>query len=249
MKTAVLSLTLFFVSFGVVPKIEAQRLSTNDRRAVVLEAFYALRPSHDGSCDKTIAGDCISNWNFIDSNASAYAVMKSWYGCNASDWSVHGDACFSAGDTTAASFYSNVASYGYGTFGGWYGAVGRGGQCTFFTNLVLYRSGSHTSSFPSLSTMWADTETNLQKTVEGDVLQVYGVRNYENHVAIVVQVYRTGTIVTGLDVIDANFITDIAGMANREVIARHLLPVSSAQGVYRIWKGTRYYDEPYNPNE
>ncbi|MEK7582626.1 MAG: hypothetical protein AAB452_02080, partial [Patescibacteria group bacterium] len=67
-----------------------------------------------------------------------------------------------------------------------------------------------------------------------------------NHVAIVVEIKKTGGVVTGLDVIDANWITD-NGTTNREVIARHLFQLSSIQGTYRIWKGTTYYFEPYIP--
>jgi hypothetical protein len=97
--------------------------------------------------------------------------------------------------------------------------------------------------------MWANSEQNLQKATPGDVLQVYGDPHFTNHVAIVVEIKKSGSLVTGLDVIDANFISDVPGMADREVIARHVLSISNIQGHYRIWRGTTYYNEPYNPNE
>lgn len=248
MKRVVLSLTIFLACFGLVSNSEAQRFASTDRRAVVLEAFYALRPSHDGSCDKTITGQCVSNWNYLNSDIGSYQVLKSWYACNASDWAVRSDTCYYAGALTGASFYSALGTYGYGTFGGSYGPLGRGGQCTFFANMILHRSGSHSSPFPTLQTMWANTEPNLQKAVEGDVIQVYGDSHFTNHVAIVVEIKRSGSVITGLDVIDANFISDVPGMADREVIARHLLLISNILNHYRIWKGTAYYYEPYHPN-
>src|SRR5665213_3186981 len=76
----------------------AQVFSTNARYAVVLEAFYALRPGHDGGCDKTILGNCVSSWNFLnDPNqpTGAFQTVKTWYdqslgggvySCLASDW-------------------------------------------------------------------------------------------------------------------------------------------------------------------
>jgi hypothetical protein len=67
------------------------RLSNNDRRAVVLEAFYALRQSADGGCDRTLNGNCISTWNYLNNDYGAYLVLKGWYSCNSSDWAVPGD--------------------------------------------------------------------------------------------------------------------------------------------------------------
>jgi hypothetical protein len=252
------SLILFLVAtlfscFCAVSRSEAQRFSNNNRRAVLLEAFYALRPSDDGGCDKTINGDCVGSWNFLDSDYGSYLFAKDrWYGCNSSAWAVSDDTCFASALYGFASFYSDVFNYGLGTFNGNYGPVGRGGQSVFFANLLLLRSKSHELPFPSLAEMWANTETNLQRAVEGDVLLVYnfGLTYYDsNHVAIIVEVKRAGNRVTALDVIDSNYISDFPGAPNREVIARHLLQVRDIQGMYRIWRGTAYYHEPYNPNE
>jgi hypothetical protein len=256
-----LAAILFLIAFPLAS--QAQRFSSNDRRAVVLEAFYALRPAHDGGCDKTISGNCISSWNFIDSDTGSYGYLESEYGCASSDWALtSGDPCPNDTGMTVPSFYSNLASYGYSSAGGTgsYEPVGRGGQCTYFANLLVYRAGSYTGTgvFPTLSSMWANTQSNLQTAVEGDVLQVYGdtTPGFGNHVAIVVQIYRTGSTITALDTIDANFLTD-TGAANREVIGRHAFctvtsgcPFSGVlqiQGHYRIWKGTSYYSEPYVP--
>lgn len=235
----VISVVLVLLLFSLTLTGESEaRLSNNNRRAVVLETFYSLRPTYDGGCDKTIGGNCVSNWNYLNNDWGAYNAVKGWYGSNSSTWSL---------------FYSDVASYGYSTSGGSYGPVGRGGQCKYFADLILYRSeastrlspGNHTlSDYP---TMWVNTEINLTKAVEGDVVLVYGVSGYTNHVAIVVEIKKTNGVVTGLDVIDANYISDISGTTNREVIGRHLFLLSSIQGIYRIWKGPSYYAEPYVP--
>jgi hypothetical protein len=223
----------------------AQRFSNNDRRAVVLEAFYALRPSADGSCDKFINGNCVSNWNFLNSDYSSYNYMKSVYGCYASDWALSGDNCYPY--MPFASFYSNVGSYGYGTFGGSYGNLGRGGQCRFFANLLVYRSGSSSVVFPTYASMWNNVETDLTKAVEGDVLTVNPAYSSSLHTAIVVEIKRSGSTVVGLDLIDANWLTD-TGSPNREVIGRHELFLSGLPvGEYGLWKGVSYYYEPYIP--
>ena len=222
-----------------VTKSEAQ-LSNNNRRAVVLETFYALRPSYDGGCDKTIGGNCVSSWNYLNNDYSAYNIVKSWYGCSfASLWKVSGDGC---GSGWPASFFNNVAAYGYGTFGGWYGSVGRGGQCKYFANLILYRSGSHPYQLPTYATMWDygnGVERNFALAVPGDILTSNPA--FAPHTAIVVEIKPNG-----LDVIDANFVSD-AG-SNREVIGRHLMLFTDLDGdAFGIWKGISYYNEPYIP--
>src|SRR5258708_5054628 len=114
------SILIFLVCFGLVPSSEAQRFSSNDRRAVVLEAFYALRPSHDGGCDKTIISNgqwCVSNWNYLASDIGTYSTLKAWYGCNASNWALPTDPCYFWGAITNVSFFDAVGVYGYGTFG------------------------------------------------------------------------------------------------------------------------------------
>lgn len=223
-------LVVAMVSMTMVP-VQA-RLSSNNRRAVVLEAFYALRPSYDGGSDKTINGNGVSNWNYLNSDPSAYEVVKGWYGGWSSEW---------------INFYNDPASYGYGTFGGDYGDVGRGGQCKYFADLILYRSGSDQGGFPLYSYMWSETETDMTEAKEGDVILTYD-NGVGRHVAIVVEIKRDGNgQVTGLDVIDSNFISDEGSTWHREVIGRHLFSISYLNQYYRIYTGTDYYEEPYIP--
>lgn len=270
MKRFIGSLAVVFCAlFAFSSMGRAQIFSSNTRRAVVLEAFYALRTQHDGGCNAYIRGNCISTWNFLhDPNqwpSNAYGTVKGWYGCNPSVWAIQvTDGCPNgSGLASPPSFYSNVASYGLSTGGGYYGNVGRGGQCTFFANLVLYRSGGISYSFPALWQMAqsVDIDTNLQHAVEGDIVQAYNDGAFPNHIAIVVQIYRNGSQVVALDLIDSNYISDTTQPPAypREVIARHAFctvgagqgcPFSSAniQGHFHIWKETPYYNTSYNPN-
>lgn len=224
------------------------RLAATNRRAVVLEAFFALRPSYDGGCDKTIKGNCVSSWNYLYNDLHGYSVVKGWYSCDSSVWAVAGDigGCANYGPI---SFYSNVASYSFGTFGGLYGPVGRGGQCKYFANLLLYRSASDQRLIPSYNRLNATepVETNMTKIVEGDVIFTYNRGAVSNHVAIVVQVKRDiyGNV-SSADVVDSNYISDTGGY-NREVIGRHNFTISTLNQYYRIWKGVSYYYEPYTP--
>lgn len=238
----------------------------NARQAVVLEAFYALRPSHDGGCDQTISyqgySDCVSSWNFLNDQAYpgplTMSTLVPLFGVDASDWAVSTDAYYASGDTNASpSFYSDLADYGYSTAGGSNGSVGRGGQCMFFVNDTLYRSASDQTTL-NYSTMSASADSNLQDVQMGDVLFLYGDSSSgftTNHVAIVVQIYQTSGVITAIDVIDSNYVPDITATSNREVIARHSFctgngtcPFSGVQVIqdhYQIWTGTQYYSTTY----
>ncbi len=240
-----------------VPQDAAARLASNNRRAVVLEAFYALRPSHDGSCDRTINGNCISTWNYLANDQAAYKTVKGWYRCDSSLWAVPGDknqnnGCSGSDSdfkyvnfSSPASFYSNVGSYGYGTFGGSYGALGRGGECKFFANLILDRSGAYAWQFPQYSDMWNNASTDWTKVKEGDVILTLS----PQHTAVVVEIKRDNkSNVVGIDVIDSNYVSDLGLVGGREAIGRHLFTVQVLQQKsYRIWKGVNYYNETYKP--
>lgn len=200
MKQIATALAIFLGVTVFVPASLAQgsqRFSTNDRYAVVLDALYALNQQDDGTCGQTTYdGKCVSNWNFLGSDTNSYSYMKGLFGCNASDWAVAADApCQNFMGMTVPSFYSDLADYGLSTAGGLYGSVGRGGQCVFFVNLVLWRSGSDTQTLNIVTMAQSQNiDTNLQDTIEGDVLQVYGdhTLGFEDHVTIVTQVYRNG---------------------------------------------------------
>ena len=94
--------------------------------------------------------------------------------------------------------------------------------------------------------MWANSTTELHTAREGDVLIKFNSPGFD-HTAIVVEVKRTNGVVTGLDVIDSNFVSDSFPTSGREVIGRHLFKLWQIQNVYRIWKGPDYSETQYEP--
>ncbi|MGH7964627.1 MAG: hypothetical protein ACRERD_22920 [Candidatus Binatia bacterium] len=242
---AILSLAVF------APDSEA-RLYWNSRRAAVLESFLALRETYDGGCDQVINGNCVSSWNYLASDEVAYEKIKNAYGCNlASDWKQPWDYCGQE-SRFPTSFFEDIWSYGYD-------GVGRGGQCKFFVNLILYRSGTDQRILPpyshvSVRDMFDDSTTDLTRAREGDIIfrhetDVNG-KSSLPHIAIVVEIKRdVYGRVTGLDVIDSNY-TPLSDdrTRNREVIGRHLFSLSQLRTLrYRIWTGVSYYGESYVP--
>lgn len=232
MKRTLNMILLVLLAIGMFTSISEARLSNNNRRAVVLECFYALRPSYDGSCDKTINGNCVSNWNYINTDPNAYITVLGWYGCLSSNWTKSGDGSDCYNNNYPVSFWTSYAYY-YG----YYNSYGRGGQCKYFANLILYRSESYQIALPSYSVMAQNAESNLSKAIQGDILFSTSVP----HTAIVVELKPTG-----LDVVDTNYVTD--GGSNQEIIGRHLLTWSQlSANNYKIYKGISYYYEPYIP--
>ena len=119
------------------------RLGSNDREAVKLECFYALNPSHNGTSGKKINGWTVSDWNYLASDLNAWSAVRDCYG---SAWcGLDGNAtycgCSHGGYSWhmikgSKSFYRYPSAYGYQD------GYGRGGQCRYFGNLILYRSGT-----------------------------------------------------------------------------------------------------------
>ena len=83
-----------------------------------------------------------------------------------------------------------------------------------------------------------DSNSNLSKVKEGDVIFQTNV-----HTAIVVGIVRSNGKVTGIDVIDSNFV----GGNGNEIIGRHRYDTQQLKS-YRVWKGTSYYSTNYDPN-
>jgi len=252
MKRLMSLVLLILVAVGIFAATSEARWASTNRRAVVLECFYALRPSHDGGCDKTITTPygtwCVSSWNYLNSDPNMYLTVRNIYSCDSSVWTTSGDGSPCHNYNSPVSFWMNYG-YNYGD----YGSYGRGGQCKYFANLILYRSGSYQKASPAYSDIInnpLDYETNMQNAKEGDVLVTLneGSANNIPHTAIVVEIKKSGTTVTGLDVIDSNYVSDINGVAGREVISRHLLSIATLQQrSYKIWKKISYYGEQYIP--
>jgi hypothetical protein len=255
-----------------IPTSLAQTFSSDPRQNVVDVAFYALDTTHDGTCGQTTNdGKCLSNWNFLnDPNYSSdFQTVVGWYNklsgytqtsrtCLASDWmtdaeyqswhsSNPNDTCL---QIFTPSLYSHVADYGFSTAGGSYGNVGRGGQCRFFANLVYYRAMAMppSSVFPDYSDMWGtngvNVQTDLTQAIPGDILTANPNQTFR-HTAIVIAVTVDGSGNPALDIIDSNWVPDITGEENREVIARHTITIGTYQGILAIWMGVSYYSDPW----
>ena len=256
MKRFVVVVAMFLVFFQLCGEVSA-RLAQNARGAVVLEAYYALTQSVGTSCLYRFekSDNCASGWNYLASNSNVHLQLMRHYGCdNSTVWKKSGDSymdgtkqkfCFGS---AVYSFVTDIPAYGFNrhnTIGkNWYDpSYGRGGQCKYFANLILYRSGTHSAMFPSYSSMEGnsfklDSDSNLEKVKEGDVIFQTNV-----HTAIVVGIVRSNGKVTSIDVIDSNFV----GGNGNEIIGKHRYSKDQLRS-YRVWKGTSYYTTNYDPN-
>lgn len=232
----------FYSEFGpdVVFEPGLYRLSSDPRTAIQLEAFYALNRSYGGGSTKSINGWTISDWNYVTGDINAYNVMKSWHGPCSSMWKgPHANdpkpnsVCAPYKNMGDNCFYDHVQNYGI------FGSYGRGGQCYFFANLILFRSGTYSSKLPSYSTARSDyAKSDSQRTITKDVSKSYvgdvlmTKSNLGTHTAIVVAILEgtSGSSVTKIDVVDANLIT--WGGADEEIIARHILDKPGSWGSY-----------------
>jgi hypothetical protein len=189
----------------------------------------------------------VGSWSWLGSDYSSYSTVKLWYdeytaggySCYASDFAVTGDPCPNLTGHAVDSFYSNPSGYGFSAIVPEV-PYGRGGQCVYFANLVVYRSGVDRSPFPTLPNMWGTGNPNIQQVQIGDVIVRYKT-GLVDHVAVVVQVYLGAGKVTSVDVIDSDFFPDNEAHINYpEVITRHNFPIANLQGYFRIWKVPGY---------
>lgn len=196
--------------------IQKAQLSSVPREAVVLEAFYGLDWRHNGTSPKKLNGLTIGAWNYLSSDLNAYGVVKNWYGCGwASMWTRNGGSCgYKAMGYN--SFYDYPKNYGL------FGSYGRGGQCKFFANLVLYRSGIYQRRLPTYAEM-KNSCRSIRYARPGDLVFTYN-SCAGSHTGIVVAVLAgnpdQGTV-TMVDMIDANYVT--WGGVDEEIIGRHPL--------------------------
>jgi hypothetical protein len=230
---------ILIISFNA----EAQ-LSSNPRRAVVLETYHALSYTGVSPC-KNISGDCVGDWNYLNDDYWAYDQLKKWYTCSdASIWKKTGDGC-STNSNKPYSYFNNAYAYGLNNYNSPTGSIGHGGQCKHFANLITYRSGMHTSRFPDYASMannsfLINSQTNLQKVKEGDIIFI---PSGAVHTAIVTSIIKKGSTITGVVVVDSNYV----GGADNEIIGKHALGAAILNN-YRVWKGVAYYNTNYDPN-
>ena len=228
---------------GVVVPSEARLASTN-RHAAVMEACYALSPDLTCFTNRFINGDIVSVWDYLATDLNAYRNEKPAYCCDK-----YGNSYASV----ISEFFSEATlkKYAYNLRNDY---VGRGGQCKFFVDTLLFRSeaiapslrigGTHT--LPSYDVMFANSAP-IGKVQQGDVIFVYKV-----HVALVIAILARDAYgnATSVDVIDSNYVN---GDGN-ETIGRHRISINytsskSASRLqnYKIYTGVSYYNELYHP--
>jgi len=192
----------------------------NDRTAVVNEAWFAMTGQPYVCGGKYYKGYLVSDFNYMGSDTSAQKEMTKRFGDN-------------AGWTT-----QKVAD-------GYYQKIGRGGQCLFFVNLILFRSGADTR----YHTNWSILEGSaapIGNTKAGDViftLKKWGKASY-NHAAIVV--YRNGNTVGLIESnwVDANPTATPPkdGASGGEIISYRTTTISNLKNAgYKIYTGVDYY--------
>jgi hypothetical protein len=221
--------TLFlFITIGCVAA-EARLAPAGvqyDRQAVVNEAYYAIagQPYFYPTAN-------VGQWNYIASDMVAFQhVMDKWTTAYKPDGVMTHPL-----DSKMRTYFLNkdMKSYGF------YGNKGRGAQCKFFANYLLYRAGVTTNVDPmtSYAGMAAQSvSTGFAKP--GDVLFKKGF-----HTAIVGQVLSgdssKGTV-TRVEVIDSNWV----GGEDNEIIGKHVYSGADL-ATYSIWTGTPYYSCSY----
>ncbi len=207
---------------------DAERIGVNDRYSVVQEAFYALNRAHTGSSSKrlTTGGGTwtASDWNYLNSDTRAFSTMTSRYGAYSSNY-----------------YPGSASSWGQTSSG-----YGRGGQCKFFANLLLYRAGVDTRTFPSYST-WRSSYrgTKASCAQKGDIIWRSS-GGSTGHVAVVVDILAGNSAsctVTEVDVVDSN-------QDGTERILRHKIDNRGTYfgedlDNYYVYTGTSYYRTAY----
>jgi hypothetical protein len=188
------------------------RLASDPREAIKLECFYALNPGHGGGSNRPIGGNAVSDWPYLSSDMNAYWALRNHYG--------------STNSSVQSLFYSSPAAYALQNFAG-VGSVGRGGQCRYFANLILYRSATYFDNSRFLRTYqdYINDYSGLRRWTKpisqvrvGDVIQTQWANG---HTAVVVKIVAgtEGVNVTSVDVVDANYV----GGAGNEIIGRHVI--------------------------
>jgi hypothetical protein len=196
-----------------------------DRQAVVNECWYAMTGQPYTCGGKWYKGYLVSAWNYMASDMSALRIVGGWY-----QWRTY------AGWSPYYTYYINP-SYGY------YGGVGRGGQCKFFVNLILYRSEADQRLLPSWSTMWNNYSAPVDNVREGDLIfnRKWYSSGWVYHIAIVV--YRGST---NVGLIESNYIEPCWNPQTQcgigEIISYRSITINELKtNNYRIYTGVDYY--------
>lgn len=200
-----------------------------DRQAVVNEAYYAVT-GYWWYCPNVGAGQYDSrtgSYNYLLSDVGAYWHTRDY-------WTYRYPVVpymTNNGNSYLRQLFVNGDLPSYGL----YGNLGRGGQCKYFANLILYRAGvSGVDPMPTYATMNMQSRSS-KYAKPGDILFSSSLP----HTAIVTKVLQgnpnSGTV-TGVQVVDSNWVT---GDGNEVIGAHNYYGSNLAQ--YKVWTGAPYY--------
>ncbi|MCW3100937.1 MAG: hypothetical protein JWL77_6555 [Chthonomonadaceae bacterium] len=219
-------------------------IGTDRRKAVVFECWYALRqsflstPNDNGPTDEPkLFGDVVGGWNYLANDTHAMEQVKSIVG--EGNYSVASNPGFNSGDNYAFEKAGSPDNR----------HLGRGGQCTYFTCLILYRAlngfrfSTRATPAGKETFLWADlTSTKYPSATGAQPGDVVFKKGTINHIGICVMNFGDGT----LDIVDSNdcgfgkstyAVGSYGGYYNSEMIGRHRVNVA-AEG-YRVFSGNK----------
>jgi len=198
------------------------------RQVVVDEAWKAMTgypPQCGGIFYK---GYLCGKWNYLASDKSALNYVKSIFVGDLAGWS-----------PKDPDQYGYCVSFGINPPGTV--KIGRGGQCFFFVNLVLYRSGAdkNVQAHCNWNTISLKTAP-IDLAKAGDVIftRAGSGANY-NHIAIVV--YRSGN---SIGLIESNYVepNPNAVKGYGEIISYRSTTISALKNTgYKVYTGVTYY--------
>ena len=200
-----------------------------DRQAIVLEAYYAVTGSQH-YCPWVGSGDSdrrIGRYNYLLSDVGAYWHTRDYW---THRYKPDGHMTYNNDNRLSQLFLDgNLPAYGLA------GGVGRGGQCKYFANLVLYRAEiAGANPMPTYAGLQGQSRSSAYAK-PGDVLF-----RYKFHTAIVVRVLKgdpsSGTV-TGVQVVDSNWVDG----EDNEIIGIHNY-YGSRLAAYKVWTGVPYYN-------
>ena len=212
-------------SDSIRPNPRPYMIGSDRRMAVVYESWFALRrsylqtPNSTGPTDGlTLKGRVASDWNYIGSDPNAFTQVRGVLSSNSSVCTY-----FGTGDDYGMKQSQNGIRYG------------RGGQCTYFANLILYRAlgGFQFSSNASAGSggrfVWADlSQSAYPKATEAQPGDLVFIKSGVWHIAVCVR--RPSS--TSMEVVESNYtgygesthsVGIYNGTHNSELIARRII--------------------------
>lgn len=227
------------VSSGTIPETTPRMIGNDKRKAVYYECWYALRssylttPNDSGPTGGLKIKDRVaSDWNYLGNDPNAFSKVQATVG---------------SGNASVSSYFGTSDNYGKHVSGGT--AYGRGGQCTYFGCLILYRAlngfmfNSNTDVQRDSSKgrfYWGDLDpARYPKATDAQPGDLVFTKSGTFHLAVCVGRPDSKT----MDVVESNFtgyndplysVGTYNGASNSELVARRRIDISGTDsGGYR----------------